>query len=96
MSFAAPQGMDAEERPGPGLASGFHGTSHHSVTKHTMRDFLGLEDANAEAKKAMMDFSYLSAIGNMDEAFKAIKTIKRFVPAARPAPRFCRAALCAI
>jgi hypothetical protein len=26
----------------------------------------------------MMDFSYLSAIGNMDEAFKAIKLIKRW------------------
>jgi intraflagellar transport protein 140 len=47
------------------------------VTKHTMKDFIGLENANDEAKKAMMDFSYLSAIGNMDEAFKAIKLIKR-------------------
>ncbi|XP_048575888.1 intraflagellar transport protein 140 homolog isoform X2 [Nematostella vectensis] len=46
------------------------------VTKHTMRDFTGLENANDEAKRAMMDFSYLSAIGNMDEAFKAIKLIK--------------------
>ena len=43
-----------------------------------MRDFIGLEDANEQAKKAMMSFSYLSAIGNMDEAFKAIKLIKRW------------------
>ena len=49
------------------------------VTKHTMRDFIGLENADEEAKKAMMNFSYLSAIGNMDEAFKAIKLIKRYV-----------------
>lgn len=49
------------------------------VTKHTMRDFIGLEKADEEARKAMMNFSYLSAIGNMDEAFKAIKLIKRFV-----------------
>ena len=52
---------------------------HHMVTKHTMRDFIGLEKADEEARKAMMNFSYLSAIGNMDEAFKAIKLIKRFV-----------------
>lgn len=47
------------------------------VIKHTMRDFIGLEKADAEARQAMMNFSYLSAIGNMDEAFKAIKLIKR-------------------
>ena len=52
---------------------------HHMVTKHTMRDFIGLENADEGARKAMMNFSYLSAIGNMDEAFKAIKLIKRFV-----------------
>lgn len=52
---------------------------HHMVTKHTMRDFIGLEQADAEARKAMMNFSYLSTIGNMDEAFKAIKLIKRYV-----------------
>ncbi|RMX59262.1 hypothetical protein pdam_00005737 [Pocillopora damicornis] len=49
---------------------------HHMVIKHTMRDFIGLEKADAEARQAMMNFSYLSAIGNMDEAFKAIKLIK--------------------
>lgn len=49
---------------------------HHMVIKHTMRDFTGLEKADAEARQAMMNFSYLSAIGNMDEAFKAIKLIK--------------------
>jgi len=43
-----------------------------------MRDFIGLEKADAEARKAMMNFSYLSTIGNMDEAFKAIKLIKRY------------------
>ena len=42
-----------------------------------MRDFVGLEDANDTVKQAMTNFSYLSAIGNMDEAFKAIKSIKR-------------------
>ena len=51
---------------------------HHMVIKHTMRDFIGLEQADVEARKAMMNFSYLSTIGNMDEAFKAIKLIKRY------------------
>ena len=52
---------------------------HRMTTRRTMRDFIGLEDGSSEAKQAMMNFSYLSAIGNMDEAFKAIKLIKRFV-----------------
>ena len=52
-------------------------SARHVVTKQTMRDFVGLEDSNQETKKAMMDFSYLSTTGNMDEAFKAIKLIKR-------------------
>ena len=44
-----------------------------------MRDFVGLENADLTAKDAMVKFSYLSAIGNMDEAFKAIKAIKRYL-----------------
>ena len=44
-----------------------------------MRGFDGLEDGTNEARQAMLNFSYLSAIGNMDEAFKAIKLIKRCV-----------------
>ena len=47
------------------------------TTKRTMRGFVGLEDGTPEAKQSMLNFSYLSAIGNMDEAFKAIKLIKR-------------------
>ena len=44
----------------------------------TMRDFEGLEDGDANTLNAMMQFSYHSTIGNMDEAFKAIKLIKRY------------------
>ncbi|XP_066914160.1 intraflagellar transport protein 140 homolog isoform X1 [Clytia hemisphaerica] len=47
------------------------------IIQTPMRDFAGLEDCDETVKKAMTNFSYLSAIGNMDEAFKAIKTIKR-------------------
>ena len=42
-----------------------------------MKNFIGLEDANDEVRKAMMDFAYHLTIGNMDEAFKSIKLIKR-------------------
>lgn len=50
------------------------------MIRQTMRDFVGLENADDTIKKAMTDFSYLSAVGNMDDAFKAIKSIKRLVP----------------
>ena len=49
------------------------------VSRRVMRDFIGLEDADAAALKAMMNFSFYLTVGNMDEAFKAIKLIKRYV-----------------
>ena len=51
-------------------------SKEHVITK-TLRDFIGLEDADESIHHAMSDFSYLSTTGNMDEAFKAIKVIKR-------------------
>lgn len=66
--------MDNQDSASPLVTPSYR---HKMVIKHTIKDFIGLENANDEAKKAMMDFSYLSAIGNMDEAFKAIKLIKR-------------------
>lgn len=51
----------------------------HLIAKKTMRDFVGLENVDNSSKDAMIRFSYLSATGNMDEAFKAIKAIKRSV-----------------
>ena len=47
------------------------------VSRKIMRDFVGLENADKNARAAMMDFSFHLTIGNMDEAFKAIKLIKR-------------------
>ncbi len=47
------------------------------VQRRSMRDFVGLESADKNARDAMMSFSYYLTIGNMDEAFKAIKLIKR-------------------
>jgi intraflagellar transport protein 140 len=47
------------------------------VSRRVMRDFVGLENAEKHAMEAMMNFSFFLTIGNMDEAFKAIKLIKR-------------------
>ncbi|XP_039255691.2 intraflagellar transport protein 140 homolog [Styela clava] len=41
-----------------------------------MRDFVGLEDCDPTTRRAMLDFSFNLTLGNMDEAFKAIKLIK--------------------
>ena len=49
------------------------------VARQTMRDFVGLEHGDALALQAMLSFSFNSTVGNMDEAFKAIKLIKRCV-----------------
>ncbi|XP_072167641.1 intraflagellar transport protein 140 homolog [Diadema setosum] len=46
------------------------------VARQVMRNFAGLEDGDKNARDAMMNFSYYLTIGNMDEAFKAIKLIK--------------------
>jgi hypothetical protein len=50
-----------------------------SVARETMRDFVGLEQSDADTLQAMLQFSYNSTVGNMDEAFKAIKLIKKYV-----------------
>ncbi|XP_019615052.1 PREDICTED: intraflagellar transport protein 140 homolog [Branchiostoma belcheri] len=47
-----------------------------NVAQRTMRDFIGLEESDKNSRDAMMNFSYFLTIGNMDEAFKAIKLIK--------------------
>lgn len=43
-----------------------------------MRDFVGLEMSDKVTKDAMMNFCFFLTVGNMDEAFKAIKAIRRF------------------
>jgi hypothetical protein len=42
-----------------------------------MRDFAGLEDSDRLTREAMLNFSFFLAIGSMDDAFQAIKAIKR-------------------
>ncbi|CAG0904599.1 unnamed protein product, partial [Cyprideis torosa] len=46
------------------------------IEQRIMKEFAGLESADESTRTAMMDFSFFLAVGNMDEAFKAIKTIK--------------------
>jgi intraflagellar transport protein 140 len=41
-----------------------------------LKDFIGLGDCDEPMVKAMLSFSYSSLMGNMDDAFKAIKSIK--------------------
>jgi len=53
--------------------------SSNSCAGHVMRDFIGLNLKDRTAIQSMMKFSIFSTEGNMDEAFKAIKQIKRCV-----------------
>lgn len=46
------------------------------VAQLLMRDFEELGDCDSITKKAVMDFSYHISVANMEEAFKAIKSIK--------------------
>ena len=42
-----------------------------------MLDFVGMEEVDAATQKGMLDFSYFLTIGNMDEAHRAVKLIKK-------------------
>lgn len=46
------------------------------IVQLLMRDFEELGDCDSVTKKAVMDFSYHISVANMEEAFKAIKSIK--------------------
>ncbi|XP_017888145.1 intraflagellar transport protein 140 homolog [Ceratina calcarata] len=46
------------------------------ITKLLMRDFEELGECDSATKKAVLDFSFHISVANMDEAFKAIKSIK--------------------
>ncbi|KOC69370.1 Intraflagellar transport protein 140 like protein [Habropoda laboriosa] len=46
------------------------------VRKLLMRDFEELGECDVATKKAVLDFSFHISVANMDEAFKAIKSIK--------------------
>lgn len=43
----------------------------------TMNGFEGLEESDDSTIKAMLNFSLYSCAGNMDEAFRAIRSIRK-------------------
>ncbi|XP_072275167.1 intraflagellar transport protein 140 homolog [Pyxicephalus adspersus] len=47
------------------------------VAKKPLRDFIGLEDCEKTTRDALLNFSFYLTVGDMDEAFKSIKLIKR-------------------
>ena len=47
-----------------------------SVKRTVMSDFVGLEESDKATRDAVIKFSFYLSIGNMEEAFKSIKTIK--------------------
>jgi len=46
------------------------------IKRTVMRDFTGMENVDEKTRKALLNFSYYLAVGNMDEAYKAVKLIK--------------------
>ncbi|CAG9334634.1 unnamed protein product [Blepharisma stoltei] len=46
------------------------------IIKKSLRDFTGLENCDENVKKAILNFSFYMTSGNMDEAYKAVKTIQ--------------------
>ncbi|PRP89671.1 intraflagellar transport protein [Planoprotostelium fungivorum] len=46
------------------------------IETKVMRDFAGMENCDVATRDAILNFSYFLAIGNMDEAYKAVKLIK--------------------
>lgn len=46
------------------------------IRKRAMRDFVGMEQADKQTKQDLMEFSYHLTVGNMDDAYRAVKKIK--------------------
>ena len=44
-----------------------------------IRDFVGMTKVDTNTTEALLNFSYYLTIGDMDEAFKAIKLIKKYI-----------------
>ncbi|XP_075533843.1 intraflagellar transport protein rempA isoform X2 [Dermacentor variabilis] len=58
----------------PGAAERAPGSKH--VFRLPMRDFVGFQDCDDTVRDAIMTFSFFMTLRDMDEAFKAIKSIK--------------------
>ena len=51
------------------------------IVRRTHRDFVGLETADSTTRSAVINFSYHLTVGDMDEAFRAIRVVKWLVTA---------------
>eukprot|EP00002_Diphylleia_rotans_P014154 TRINITY_DN2751_c0_g1_i8.p1 TRINITY_DN2751_c0_g1~~TRINITY_DN2751_c0_g1_i8.p1 ORF type:complete len:1267 (-),score=275.99 TRINITY_DN2751_c0_g1_i8:1005-4805(-) len=60
----------------PSLSMGSESMAIPQLKVRIMRDFIGMEAADTATKEAMLNFSYSLTIGNMDEAYKAVRLIK--------------------
>ena len=49
----------------------------HTVAVKALRDFGGFKKGDQNTLKALLNFSYHATMGDMDEAFKSIKAVKR-------------------
>ena len=72
---AIPQQQDDDQTDGDDSRDGGGGLGV-KVNRNVMSDFVGLEDSDKATRDAVIKFSFFLSIGNMEEAFKSIKTIK--------------------
>eukprot|EP00960_Hanusia_phi_P037601 753028-Hanusia_phi.AAC.3 len=52
------------------------GSSTIQIQSKVLRDFVGMELVNFQTRWALLEFSYNLTLGNMDEAYKAVKLLK--------------------
>jgi len=50
--------------------------SQSIVARRVHRDFVGLESTDVATRSAVINFTYHLTVGNMDEAFRAIRVVK--------------------
>ena len=55
--------------------------SQSIVVRRPHRDFVGLESCDTATRSAVINFSYHLTVGDMDEAFRAIRIVKWLVTA---------------
>lgn len=49
------------------------------IMRRTLREFIGVDEEDKKAINAMLNFSFYLCVGQMDNAFKAIKFIKKLI-----------------
>mmetsp|Transcript_76222 Transcript_76222/g.166365 ORF Transcript_76222/g.166365 Transcript_76222/m.166365 type:complete len:843 (-) Transcript_76222:160-2688(-) len=64
LSTQNPETVNAEQESGT------------SISRTTLRDFVGLENVDESTRKALLNFSYHLAGGNTDEAYKSVKSVQ--------------------